>query len=68
MFVYEKVREYIDGSGYEHVALANKVGMPLDAFNAILNGTRTLYADDFRSICLALNVSPEIFIDKETSR
>lgn len=67
MFVYEKVKEYIDDSGYEYVALAKKVGMPPDTFNAILDGARTLYADDFRAICLALNVSPEIFIDREAA-
>ena len=28
-----------------------------------MNGHRTLYADDLRAICIALNVSPEVFID-----
>lgn len=67
MFVYEKVREYIDDSGYEHITLANKVGMPPDTFNEILNGTKTLYADDFRAICLVLNVSPEMFIETKNN-
>ena len=36
-------------------------------FDAMMNGEKTMYADDLRAICLALNVSPEIFIevDKE---
>ena len=40
-----------------------KAGIPKTTFNAIMNGKRTLYADDLRAICLALNVSPEMFID-----
>ena len=63
MRVYEKVREYIDHNGYKQVTIAKKVGIPKATFNAIMNGKITLYADDLRAICLALNVSPEVFID-----
>ena len=61
--VYEKVRAYIDENGIKQVAVAQKVGIPKVTFNAIMNGKRTLYADDLRAICLALNVSPELFIE-----
>ncbi len=60
---YEKVRTYIDDNGYKQVAVAKKAGISKATFNTILNGKRTLYADDLRAICLALNVSPELFID-----
>ena len=63
MGVYEKVRSYIDENGIKQVSVAQKAGIPKTTFNAILNGKRTLYADDLRAICLALNVSPEIFIE-----
>lgn len=62
MHVYEKVRAYIEQQGYKQVAIANKAGIPQTTFNAIMNGKRTMYADDFRAICIALNVSPETFI------
>ena len=62
MQVYEKVRSYIDDNGYKQVTIAEKAGIPKGTFNAILNGKRTLYADDLKSICIALNVSPEVFI------
>ena len=58
MCVYEKVRAYIDEHGYKQVT-----GIPKNTFNAMMNGKRTLYADDLRAICLALNVSPELFIE-----
>ena len=57
MCVYEKVRAYIDSQGLKQVAVAQKAGIPKTTFNAIMNGKRTLYADDLRAICLALNVS-----------
>lgn len=63
MQVYEKVRQYIDGQGIKQVAIAEKVGISKTTFNAIMNGKRTMYAEDLRAICLALNVSPEMFIE-----
>lgn len=67
MSVYQKVRAYIDENGLKQVAVAEKAGIPKNTFNAILNGKRTLYADDLRAICLALNVSPELFIEEKHS-
>lgn len=63
MHIYEKVRAYMDDSGLKQVAVAKKAGIPKSTFTAIMNGERTLYADDLRAICLALNVSPEVFVD-----
>ena len=63
MKVYEKVRAYIDDNGLKQKVVAEKAGISNVTFNAILNGKRTLYADDLRAICFALNVSPETFIE-----
>lgn len=63
MRVYEKVRMYIVSHGYKQVAIARKAGISNATFNAIMNGKRTMYADDLRAICIALNVSPELFIE-----
>lgn len=63
MQVYEKVRAYIDEMDYPRGAVAEKAGIPKTTFQAILNGKRTMYADDLKAICLALNVSPEVFIE-----
>lgn len=67
MKVYEKVREYIVANGYKQVAIAKKAGIPNATFNAIMNGKRTLYADDLSSICIALKVMNliESLSDKE---
>lgn len=65
MKVYEKVRAYIDHKGYKQLSIAEKAGIPKTTFNAMMNGRRTMYADDLCSICIALNVSPELFIEVE---
>lgn len=63
MEVYKKVRAYIEENGYKHLAVAQKAGFSKVTFNAMMNGKRTMYADDLKVICLALNVSPELFIE-----
>ena len=65
MKIYEKVRHYIDEQGMKQVVIAEKAGISKTTFNAIMNGKRTMYAEDLRAICIALNVSPEIFIEVE---
>lgn len=63
MEVYKKVRTYIEKNGYKQPAIARKAGISDAAFGAMMNGSRTMYADDLRAVCLALNVSPEVFLD-----
>lgn len=63
MKVYEKVRAYLEQNGLKQKTVAEKAGIPNTTFNAIMNGKRTMYADDLRAVCLALNVSPELFVD-----
>jgi len=63
MEVYKKVRAYIEANGYKQIAVAKRAGISKVTFNAMMNGKRIMYADDLRAICLALNVSPEVFIE-----
>lgn len=63
MEVYKKVREYIEENGYKQLAVAQKAGFSKVTFNEMMNGKRTMYADDLKAVCLALNVSPELFIE-----
>lgn len=63
MQVYEKVREYITERGIKQNTIAKKCNISVSTFNAIMNGKRTMYAEDLRAICFALNVSPEVFIE-----
>jgi transcriptional regulator with XRE-family HTH domain len=61
--VYEKVRLYIDDNGIKQNSVAKNAGIPVTTFNAIMNGKRTMYAEDLRAICYALNVSATTFIE-----
>jgi len=63
MLVYQKVRAYMEANGIKQTIVANKIGMSMATFNAIMTGNRTMYAEDLRAICHALNVSPEQFIE-----
>lgn len=67
MYIYEKVRAYIDENGIKQVSVAHKAGISVTTFNAILNGKRTMYAEDLRVICWALGVSADVFIDQKTA-
>lgn len=68
MSVYKIVRAYLDEHGIKQSAVAQKAGISKVTFNAMMNGKRTMYADDLRAICLALNVSPEVFIEVPAKR
>ena len=48
MEVYKKVRAYIEGSGCGQFAVAQKAGIPQVDFDAMMNGEKTMYADDLR--------------------
>lgn len=65
MKVHERINVYITANGVTADALSNSTGIPKDRLGSILNGKETLYAKDLKAICLALNVSPEIFIDTQ---
>lgn len=62
MRVYENVRTYIKKHGLNQSSIAKKAGFSVKTFDAILNGKQTLYPEDLRAICYALNVRPEKFM------
>lgn len=67
MKVYEKICTYLTENKIKQNSVAEKAGIPIDTFRAILKGEKALYVEEFRAICLALNVSPEKFIEEKTA-
>ncbi len=65
MKVHKKIQAYVSANGVATDALSNRTGIPKDRLVSMLNGKETLYAKDLKAICLALNVSPETFIDTQ---
>lgn len=70
MKVYEKVRNYIESNHLKQISVARAANIPNPIFNAMLHGKRTMYAEDLKAICEALNVSADIFMNdnKEVER
>ena len=62
MRIYEKVNNYIKNNKLSSDKVAKRSGIPTKDFQAILNCKQTLYPDELRAICYALNVKPETFM------
>jgi transcriptional regulator with XRE-family HTH domain len=65
MPVHQKIRTYLHVKGIAQETVALKAGLAPESFNEILNGNREMDALLFRSICIAIKVVPEVFIDYE---
>lgn len=63
MKVYEKIKAYMIVNNIDHAVVSNSTGISQNQLAALLDGKETLYARDLKAICLALNISPEAFID-----
>lgn len=62
MRIYEKVSNYIKNNKLSSENIAKQSGIPQKDIQAIINGKQTLYPEEFRAICYALNVKPENFM------
>lgn len=67
MYVYEKVRAYIIKYNIEQDLLVQKTGIPAPVLTALLSGKQTMYAEELKVICEALNVSSATFIDYKSA-
>lgn len=65
MKVFEKINAYLTANSINPATLSGNTGIPPDRLRSVLSGKETLYAEDLKAICIALNVSPEIFIDTQ---
>ena len=57
-----RIKEYISQKGLKLGAVANKAGIPLNTFSAIVNGKRKITVEEYVRICAALGVPFEQFI------
>lgn len=63
MFVYERVRCYLEEHGINSSQAAQKCGIPAATFTAIISGRQKMYAEDLRALCYALEIPPEEFME-----
>lgn len=63
MEVGEKIKKYLEENGIKQSHLASKVNMPLARLNQSLNGNRKLTFEEYETICWALNVGIDKFLE-----
>lgn len=61
MSINEHLSNYVNEKGIKQIYIAQKTGLSPDTISKLLNGSRRMLADEFLSICNALNIDPNIF-------
>lgn len=60
--VGQRIKQHIHENCLKQVRVAEKADIPNPIFNAMLNGKRKIYINEYAAICEALNVSADTFI------
>lgn len=66
MNVAQRIKAYIEANGLKQTFVAEKSGIDTAILNQILNGKIRLTVDRLELICNALQVKPEIFLNKDS--
>lgn len=67
MSINQKLKQYVDEKGIKQSYIRQKTGLSADAVSRVLNSTRKLQADEFLSICAALELDPNYFRESATA-
>lgn len=57
-----KIKKYLEDNGISQTFLSRKTGISLPKVNLALNGNRRLTFEEYESICWALNVNTDKFL------
>ena len=60
-----QIKNYIYGAGLKYGPVAEKAGIPLNVFSAIINNKRKITVEEYFAICEALGVNIDTFYDLE---
>jgi len=60
------IKNYLDKNGIKYSYVASEIGLPSTIFSAMLNGKRKIVAEEYFSICTALNVDTNYFAKELT--
>lgn len=61
MTINERLNQIVVENGIKQCYIAQKTGISPDAISKILGGNRKILADEFLTICIALDIDPNIF-------
>ena len=56
-----QIKDYMTKQGLKYGSIAEKAGIPFNIFSAMINGKRKITAEEYFSICNALDVPLEQF-------
>ncbi|MEG1502413.1 MAG: helix-turn-helix transcriptional regulator [Anaerovoracaceae bacterium] len=62
MRINERVKQYICDNHLKQISISDNMGIPNPIFNAMLNGKRKMYVDDFEKFCNAVGVSADFIL------
>ena len=60
-----KIKQYLESNGISQAYLGRRTGIALTKLNLSLNEKRILKLEEYRSICYALGVNADTFLDPE---
>lgn len=61
MNINQKLNEYVIANGIKQIYIVQKTGLSANTISKILTGKRRILADEFLTICVALDIDPNIF-------
>jgi len=63
----QKIKSFAEEKGLKFSTIADRAGIPTNTFSAMINGKRRITAEEYFSICEALEVSVTYFYEKQTA-
>lgn len=68
MYINQKLNEYVTANGIKQIYIVQETGLSANTISKILKCKRRILADEFLTICTALNIDPNIFRVKPTNK
>ena len=59
----EKIKRYILKAGLKIGSVASSLGIPFNTFSSMLNGNRSIKAEEYFKICSVLNLPLDYFVN-----
>lgn len=66
MVVENRISQYLSAKGIRRNFIAKKAGIERGVFDNIFLGRREMRVDEFEAVCMALEVSPLLFLNYVT--
>lgn len=68
MCVGLRIKEYLTNNGISMTFVSRKTGIPLSKLSLSLNGKRKMSLEEYNSICSAVSVGVDRFLEAKTTK